>query len=323
MHHPERAEFDALSPGGLAALAETLCLDLPDGWSIGRIASGEEGKPAQLLLGVAGAQFSYIPGDEYRLGFDASRWRPSAAEQASFADSAEEWGLDQTIEEWVARQTQPPRIVRLGPFLCETVAGAFGFERLDPQSEEARSILARTSPSTRLYVDGSIAYRIDRTTEPRIARKRPVPHAALTAAYAAKGFRLPSAEEWEAACAGGAGTLYPWGDHAPCDRYPIDPPVPADDPDRDVGFPPGWDAHRRPNQRGIQGPHDPYKGERVAKPDRLIGGDGGAMICGGAGFFLGWLPLAPSWFDPEICQGPDITHWAETEALSRRVLPLA
>jgi hypothetical protein len=37
---------------------------------------------------------------------------------------------------------------------------------------------------------------------------------------------------------------------------------------------------------------NPYHVDLVADGPHALGGDGGCNICGGAGFFLGWLPLA-------------------------------
>ncbi|MBX3170467.1 MAG: hypothetical protein KF760_23880 [Candidatus Eremiobacteraeota bacterium] len=45
----------------------------------------------------------------------------------------------------------------------------------------------------------------------------------MVADLASQGFRLPSADEWEYACAAGSRTLFHWGDHVPCDWYPVDP----------------------------------------------------------------------------------------------------
>ncbi|MGK7875140.1 MAG: hypothetical protein AB4426_18170 [Xenococcaceae cyanobacterium] len=40
----------------------------------------------------------------------------------------------------------------------------------------------------------------------------------------------------------------------------------------------------------------------TASPDITRGGDGGSMICGGAGFFVGWLTLSTAYFFDEACK---------------------
>src|SRR5205814_9468821 len=47
-------------------------------------------------------------------------------------------------------------------------------------------------------------------------------HAELAEHFKTSGFRFPTSDEWEFACGSGEPTLFRWGDHAPCDRYPLD-----------------------------------------------------------------------------------------------------
>ena len=59
------------------------------------------------------------------------------------------------------------------------------------------------------------------------------------------------------------------------------------------GFASNWDYHRRPNAFGLFIASDPYKYELVAEIGTTRGGDGGCTICGGTGFFVGWLTWPP------------------------------
>jgi len=52
------------------------------------------------------------------------------------------------------------------------------------------------------------------------------------------------------------------------------------------------------------------------------GGDGGCMICGGAGFFVGWLTLATAYFEPHACQRDPAEPISPGYTIGRRVLPL-
>ena len=107
-------------------------------------------------------------------------------------------------------------------------------------------------------------------------------------ALARDGFRLPSSDEWEHACAAGARTLFRWGNTCPLDCYPFDT-VSCEE----------WNAHApfytAPNAFGLHIAMNPYDWEIVREPNLRRGGDGGGAICGGMGFFAGWLPLASSY----------------------------
>lgn len=142
---------------------------------------------------------------------------------------------------------------------------------------------------------------------------------------------MPNIDEWEYACGGGSLTLFRWGDACPGDRYPTDNtaaemrrkrewvrsggniPFTPDSPD--------WDLHLRPNLFGLSIAQNPYHLEVVAEPSVMCGGDGGVNICGGAGFFLGWLPLATAYWDDSILEWldeePDLSN-----SFMRRVIPL-
>jgi uncharacterized protein (DUF1697 family) len=47
---------------------------------------------------------------------------------------------------------------------------------------------------------------------------------------------------------------------------------------------------------------NPYNCELVAEIGVTRGGDGGCTICGGAGFFIGWLTLATAYFEEHSCK---------------------
>ncbi len=59
-----------------------------------------------------------------------------------------------------------------------------------------------------------------------------------------------------------------------------------------------WTWHARPNLFGLTIANDPYRSDLVSDGPLALGGDGGCNICGGAGFFLGWLPLATAFRNP-------------------------
>ena len=133
-------------------------------------------------------------------------------------------------------------------------------------------------------------------------------HASLLAALAAEGMRLPTSDEWEFLCGAGAQTLFRWGDHTPGHCYPTDRG--------------DWTRHREPNALGLHIAEDPYRYEVVMEPTHRRGGDGGSSICGGAGFFMGWLPLASAFFDQYGSTAPGDGVLQSGFSFARRVLPL-
>ncbi|MET9464598.1 hypothetical protein ABZY44_07170 [Streptomyces sp. NPDC006544] len=117
--------------------------------------------------------------------------------------------------------------------------------------------------------------------------------AGIPAVLAARGLRMPSADEWEHACGAGARTLFRWGDDCPLEE-------------------PSWggtDGPRsQPNAFGLRIAYDAYAAELSADPGAVHGGDGGEAVCGGYGSLLGWLPLATANRNPsmaEFAYGPD------------------
>lgn len=128
----------------------------------------------------------------------------------------------------------------------------------------------------------------------------------MPAALAARGLRMPSADEWEHACGAGAGTLFRWGNDCPLDRVPYSSP---DGP------------HRHPNAFGLRIAYDTYAAELSTDPTAVHGGDGGESVCGGYGCLLGWLPLATANRNPAMAElvyspeGEDILDGCSTRAV--------
>jgi hypothetical protein len=131
----------------------------------------------------------------------------------------------------------------------------------------------------------------------------------MPGALAARGLRMPSADEWEHACGAGAGTLFRWGDTCPLDRIPYG--------DRNG-------PQNRPNAFGLRIAYDTYRSELTSDTTAIHGGDGGESVCGGYGALLAWLPLATANRNPSMAE---FVHGPEGEDLyedfsTRPVLPL-
>ncbi|MHB9860535.1 hypothetical protein [Streptomyces sp. YIM S03343] len=113
------------------------------------------------------------------------------------------------------------------------------------------------------------------------------PPAGTPAVLAARGLRMPSADEWEHACGAGARTLFRWGDDCPMDRVPYDDPT---------------GPQTRPNAFGLHIAYDTYRMELTSDTTAVHGGDGGESVCGGYGTLLGWLPLATANRNPYLAE---------------------
>ncbi|ABW26009.1 formylglycine-generating enzyme family protein [Acaryochloris marina] len=160
-------------------------------------------------------------------------------------------------------------------------------------------------------------------------------HESLCTELQVDGFRYPTADEWEYACGAGSPNLFRWGNHVPCDRYPtsVSPDEAAwrrqwilsggklDYPMQ--GFQADWDYHHRPNAFGLFIAEDPYKSELLADPCFTRGGDGGCTICGGEGYFIGWLTLATAYFEPHTCEVDPDSDINIGYTIGRRVFPLS
>ena len=255
----------------------------------------------------------FVPGGEASLGFDPERWTPHDEERESFRASAEEYGIQGTIFDYLGRMTTSPRTVELPSMIVEQCPQEPGWNEIDEQ--DARETLGKyfpTKPGTITQARGAVRTRVRLEDDGRITchRSHGQMHAELRESLVP--FRLPTNDEWEHLCGGGALTLFRWGDHAPNDAYPTD--ICAEEarwrrdwalsggelPRPETPFEMGFTLHREPNAYGVVVSGDPYHAEVIATPDYVRGGDGGCTICGGAGFWLGWLTLATAFFDREL-----------------------
>jgi hypothetical protein len=309
--------WEGIAPAEREALAKRLAKQLPFGFTFQAIRRFQLGEWQHhvALYQQGNATFALIPGTAASLGYDADRpWEPNPDERESWQSTAEEHGIAKTIQEHIAEVTLRARRVVLSPTLIETAAGELGWEPIGPDDPEVQGILRKYATQSQVKVSrGGVSTRVRRGPEGEVIAERSLSrtHAELAAQLAATGFRFPTSDEWEHACGGGRPTLFRWGDHVPCDRYPTDV-SPAEAAWRRQwalsggtlerpaeGFTSDWDHHRQPNAFGLLIASNPYKYELVAE----IGVTrGGSMICGGTGFFLGWLTLATAYFEEHSCK---------------------
>ena len=344
MPYPDREEWNQLSITKQESLMLLLAKELPDSFVFQGIYPYELGtqKNSIALFSFENSSiFAFIPGGQVNLGYDLNRhWKPSPEELECWKYTMDEYEIEDTPLEYIAKVTLRSRTATIKPLLVETTAKEIGWQpigfddpdikellkQLSQEQEEAHTITSHRDRTIRLSRD-----RQDKLTA-EVALD--LTHESLLKNLEKTGFRFPSFDEWEYLCGSGAETLFRWGDRAPCDRYPTDI-SPAEARWRlewvlsggkleypASGFESDWTYHTRPNAFGLVIAENPYKNEIVSDPNLTRGGDGGVAICGGAGFFLAWLTLATAYFEKDTCEidpdsGIDVGY-----TIGRRVLQL-
>lgn len=242
------------------------------------------------LFSRDGVVLALVPGGRVRLGFDGSQFAPSVEQTASFADSAEEYGLP-PVHEFVDAMTSPSRVVELPAMLVGVEAMDACAAWLAADDPRVLELLAKSRPRPgggirSLSADGGVEVNLDQVGNVASARLiRQVSYQEAVREVEAGGLRPSTPDEWEYACGAGAETLFRWGDRSLDDGYPYD---------HRTG------PHREQNLWGLAIGQDPYRHEWTSQAGVVCGGDGGGATCGGSGFFLGWLTLATAYRDTEF-----------------------
>jgi hypothetical protein len=333
--------WESIAPSELEATARRLAKQLPSGFcfeAIGRFGFGERQRHVALYR-QNDATFALIPAATVLLGYDADRpWEPCPDELESWQGTSKEYGIDKTVQEYIAAVTMRIRRAELPPFLIETTAAEVAWEPVGMDDPGITDILREYGTHHgKLYTyRGNTRIQIHRDPggAPVVERSVSCTHAELAARLAAEGFRFPTPDEWEYACGAGAPTLFRWGDHVPCDRCPIDiSPAEAEWRKQSVlshgkleypaeGFTPDWDRHRQPNAFGLSIASNPYHYELTSEIGLTRGGDGGSMIHGGVGNFVEWLTLATAYFEKHSCRHKPKERISAGYTIGRRVLEL-
>lgn len=314
------------------ATARRLALRLPSGFSFLDL----EGQNA--IFTFESSTFVLIPGGKFSVGFDVARsWSPSPEETASWEQTAREYGFKESIHQRVRAVTLPPRTVELAPLLVETDIREFGWEAISAEDPEVVSLRKKYNFQHGFrFRRGGVTIRIRQNVDGLIKAEQSASwtHAEVLADLQKTGFRFPASDEWEYLCGCGEPTLFRWGDHAPVDRYPTDiSPKEAAYRRRwalsagrlappEEGFFRDWDLHVKPNSFGLLIALNPYQYELMSEMGVTRGGDGGCTICGGMGFFAGWLALATAYFEEQFCKHDPAEPVQAGYTFGRRVLDL-
>jgi hypothetical protein len=252
--------WDQFTSRESTAVARALARCLPGAWQFETVAThscGELRREVALFRWRDGARFALVPGGEVTLGHDPARpLGPQLQERRDWVatdgglDWPDEFASDEEEDRYYENETRQ-EYFHWSDFFA-------WLERLPgPRTVVLAPFLIETEPRSCEDIGADLTFQ------------------ALSETISAEGLRLPSSDEWEHACAGGARTVWRWGDVCP-DHSPEE-----DGPDL---------LHCQPNAFGLR--YHAYRAELVAEPGVRRNTDGGVAFCGGHGFPCAWLALA-------------------------------
>lgn len=237
--------WDGATSEARRATALTVADTLPDGFEFTGLESYTLGGQTHEIASFQydEAEFLLLPG---RSRADLGFDRSQSLEMTP--EQAADWKNTSTahgisLDEYLDRYLSPLRQVMIAPLLVEAIATAHEYGQDGSDQAEGYS----------------------------------------TILAACGDFRLPTADEWEYACAADARSLFRWGNYWPSANSAKEKT---------------WRLHEVPNAFGLLMNSSTYDSELCQGP-KIRGGDGGASVCGGMGHFASWLPLASSFQVPD------------------------
>lgn len=251
---PDLAAWDALSPDAVQTIARELVPHLPAGVAFDGIQPFQAGENTRhvAFFNFEDERFALIPGGTIELGYDRAKpyeFSPAMLENWE-TETREEYGLPYALAEFLDIVLTPGRTVVLKPFLISVAPKEYDFK------VHNGTISAETTAKFRE------ANRLDGV------------------------WRIPTADEWEHACAAGTRTLFRWGNDCPTDEISYGAN--------------NFTAHKSPNGFGLTFNASTYEVE-LCDGGITRGGDGGGTVCGGLGTVATWLPFASAYQDhPEV-----------------------
>ncbi|WP_145414478.1 formylglycine-generating enzyme family protein [Paenibacillus xylanexedens] len=280
-------------------------------------------------------RFVFVPGDQVTLGWEKWHHGMDEQTTADLHETASSYGIED-VQSFLAGQMSPVRAVNIGPMLVECETTSLGWievteeEAFAQEHDDFPKALAEFKESGLNEYELHLEFKlIQDQGEVRILWfNEGIELEDIVKEETAAGFSLLTEDEWEYIYGGGCRTLFPWGDSfdytmrlrhlgIPQNQDRLDQSFVHSEKDTDTAVDTGTDAlteptessraganHHQydlelPNFFGIQFTGDPYKYELTLGADDEVmpkGGDGGALICGGTGPLLSFLPAASVFF---------------------------
>jgi hypothetical protein len=276
---PDLAVWDSETDAARKAAAEEVARRLPDGWSLTGLERCALGAVEHQVAVYErdGLRFALVPGGDIELGWDRAPLQVDDARRDQLSeDLMEFFGVGESFEEFIDDVMTPLRTVSLAPFLIE----------VEPRMATD-------------YLTGDI-YDYEGEGEGDEYSS------GVAAVLALEGFRLPTSDEWEHACAAGARTFFRWGDEWPEGE-------PYGDHTR-------FTLHQVPNAFGLRIVESSYDVECIAELG-FRGGDGGSAVCGGTPSPYVWHTFASA-FEHAFEHAEECLPETYESARVRRVFPL-
>ena len=266
--------WDELSLSECEDMARFIATSLPPAFHFERIETYEVGRQRHhmALFEWKGSsqqfssQFVLIPGGTVTLGHDPTQ---SHAPDEQFIRERLEFLEDGEVEReilptdfaafsaYVEEKLLPPRTVTLQPFLLEAVAQEAALLLPPPCMTYRRFNMFGLKQNTFKSFLSDPYRRWSSLNSFDRGRYHVLPHRHVVAFLKQQGFRLPSSDEWEYACAAGSRTLFYWGDweFLTAENTPV--------------------PYAFPNAFGLSIANNPYHWEYCSDPNVMRGGDGG------------------------------------------------